>query len=288
MNTSKILCSIIAALAMLLAARSAPAQFGVDESQPDMWTRPKGNVENVEIKGKIVGMQRDVVQLANEQANQRWLVKMPREANGVRVYGTARLNYLQPGMMVRFSGVFDLKGNAQAPIERLEVFTPKPAKEGMVDPQQFGVFAEEAFGARLLQNEAPGTQPKLETGSFVVSGQLRGFRKGELFVAAGPTLVRVPLSEKAEISTDVTDTRWVQVGDEMEVSGWSYPYLKTHVVATRVTIHSSHPMGPAPEEKPAKPAAPKAPEAKPEPPVTPRPAAAPPNAPSPAPPPAEN
>ena len=238
---------------LLLLAGRAAAQFGADEYGQDMWSKPQGNVETVQVKGKIRAMQGEVVQVANEEEKKQWLVKMPREPAGIHVYGTARPTYLRPGLMVRFSGQFDAKGTPKAPIEKLEVFTPKPVKEGtMPDPQQFGVFPEAAFGSQLFQDAQAAGQPKSDIASFVVSGQLRGFRNGELFVAAGPTLVRAPLSEKAEISVDVPDCRWVKPGDEIEVNGWSYPYLKTNVVATRVTIRSSQPLGVVPEEKPGK------------------------------------
>jgi len=249
---------IVIFVAMLLVAGQAAAQFGADEYQQDMWSKPKGKAETVQAKGKIHAIQGDVLQVANEELRQQWLVKMPRDLAGIRVSGTARSTYLRPGMMVRFSGQFDAKGNSQAPIEKLEVFTPKTVKEGMLpDQQQFGIFPEAVFGGKMLEDATAGAQPKTEVASFVVSGQLRGFRKGELFVAAGTTLVRAPLAEKAEISVDVPDYRWVRVGDEIEVHGWSYPHLMTHVVATRVSIQASQPFGELPEEKPGKsPAAP--------------------------------
>ena len=204
-------CRIVTWVATLLLAGQAAAQFGVDGSQEDMWTRPRGNTETVQVIGKILAMQGTVMQVASEESKQQWLVKMPKETASIHLLGTARPTFLQPGMMVRFSGKFDSKGNPRAPIEKLEVFTPMPVKEGTLpDVQQFGVFPEAAFGGQLLQQEAqPAGQPKSDVASFVVSGQLRGFRKGEILVAAGPTLVRTTLSEKAEILVDIADYRWV-------------------------------------------------------------------------------
>lgn len=244
---------VVTCATMLLLAGQAAAQFGVDGSQEDMWTRPRGNTETVQVIGKILAMQRDVVRMANDESKQQWLVKMPKETAGIHLLGTARPTFLQPGMMVRFSGKFDSKGNSRAPIEKLEIFTPTPVKEGTLpDVQQFGVFPEAAFGGQLLLDAQPAGQPKGDVASFVVSGQLRGFRKGEILVAAGPTLVRTTLSEKAEILVDIADYRWVRAGDEIEVNGWCYPHLKSNVVATRVTIRTKEPLGPVVEEKSAK------------------------------------
>jgi hypothetical protein len=253
MGTRETFCRVVTWGAVLLFTGQAAAQSAGDEYQQDMWSKPRGKVENVQAKGKIRGIQGDVLQVANEETKQQWLVKMPREPAGIRVSGTARPTYLQPGMMVRFSGQFDAKGNSQAPIEKLEVFTPKPVKEGMLpDPQQFGIFPEAAFGGQVLEGVPAAGPPKSDVASFVVSGQLRGFRKGELLVAAGASLVRAPLAEQAEISVDVPDYRWVRPGDEVEVHGWSYPHLATHVVATRLTIRAGQPFGMVPEEKPVK------------------------------------
>lgn len=252
MDTRGTAYAIATCVAALLTAGQAAAQFGVGENQEDLWSRPKGNVENVQVKGKVRAMQGDVLQVADEEAKPQWLVKMPREPAGIHVYGTARPTFLQPGMLVRFSGLFDSKGNPKAPIEKLEVFTPAPVKEGMPFTEQFGVFPEAAFGGQLAQ-DAPATgQPKSDVASYVVSGQLRGFRKGEILVAAGSTPVRAALSEKVQISVDVPDIRWVRPGDEIEVHGWSYPHLKTHVVATRVTVRTKEPLGVVPQEKPGK------------------------------------
>ena len=262
MGQRQIIHRVLAGAATLLLTAPAVAQFGPDEHQQDLWSKPQGQVDHVQVKGKIRGIQADVVQVANEEQQQQWLVKLPRELVGIRVTGKARPSYLQPGMMVRFAGQFDTKGKPQAPISRLEVFTLKLLDgEATPAPLQFGVFPEAAFSGETVAEGAtvvkpligqPGAAPPpSDVASFVVSGQLRGFRKGELLVAAGTTLVRAPLAENAEISVDVPDYRWVRPGDEIEVHGWSYPHLKTHVVATRVAIRAGQPFGIVPEEKPA-------------------------------------
>ncbi len=250
MRIRETVCQIVACAVTLLLAGQAAAQFGVDGSQEDMWTRPRGNTETVQVIGKILALQGNVIQVASEASKQQWLVKMPREPAGIHLLGTARPTFLQPGTMVRFSGHFDSKGNSRAPVEKLEIFTPTPVKEGALpDVQQFGVFPEAAFAGQLLQGDQAA---KSDVASYVVSGQLRGFRKGEILVAAGPTLVRTTLSEKAEILVDIADYRWVRPGDEIEVNGWCYPHLKSNVVATRVTIRAKEPLGPVVEEKPVK------------------------------------
>ena len=51
------------------------------------------------------------------------------------------------------------------------------------------------------------------------------------------------------------------LGDEIEIEGWYYPYMKSRVVATRVTIRGARPLGEEP--KPKRKVAPKTPPAKP-------------------------
>lgn len=263
MGQRQIIHCVLAWGAMLLGTGQAVAQFGLDEQQQDLWSKPQGKVDHVQVKGQIRAIQGAVLQVANEETRQQWLVKLPRELAGIRVTGKARPSYLQPGMMVRFSGQFDSKGKPQAPISKLEVFTLKLVDGDMPAPLQFGVFPEAVFRGELAPKDAavgpaaagqPAATPaSSEVASLIVSGQLRGLRKGELLVAAGTTLVRAPLAENAEISVDVPDYRWVRPGDEIEVAGWSYPHLKTHVVATRVTIRAGQPFGIVPEEKPVPP-----------------------------------
>jgi hypothetical protein len=245
--------SCLGAGVVLVLAFGAPinGQFGPATTPKREPLRPQGKVETLRTTAKIHGIQGDVLFVVDEEG-QRWAVKMPSEVQDLHLVADAHLNWLRPGIMVRFTGEFDSKGKAQAPIDKLEAFTLRQPRQGEI-PERVGVFREDAFGGgELFAGEGADGQSEGEVTSYVVIGQLRGLRDGEMFVAAGPALVRTPLAEDAKLSVDLADFSWVRVGDEAEIVGWYYPYLKGRAQATRLTIRSAKPIGFVPKEEPDK------------------------------------
>ncbi len=230
---------LTATLVLVVHAAAVAQEFG-DWPKPAPAPKPEGEVTQVKIKGQIKGARGDLLHVVNEEGAQ-WVVKMPAEARQIRLVGAAVLGWLQPGMLVRFSGQFDQNGKPQAPIKRVEVFTYRPPREGQ-PPEQPGVFPETAVsGIGLFQDPNAAAASKVQ--SFIVIGQLRGLAKGEMMVAAGSVPVRVQLAEDAEIAVDIADYRWARVDDEIELSGWHYPLIKTQVYANNVTIRAANPIG---------------------------------------------
>ena len=68
-------------------------------------------------------------------------------------------------------------------------------------------------------------------------------------VAAGPFMLRGELKEDAEISIDIVDYRYMQIGDEVEAHGWYYPQVPTQIQSTKLTIKAAQPLGTALDEK---------------------------------------
>jgi hypothetical protein len=230
---------LTATVLLAIHGTAAAQEFG-DWPKPAPAPKPEGEVTQVKIKGQIKGARGDLVYVVNEEGAQ-WVVKMPAEPRQIRLVGAAVPAWLQPGMLVRFSGQFDQNGKPQAPIKRIEVFTYRPPREGQT-PEKPGVFLESAVsGIGLFQDPNAAAASKIQ--SFIIIGQLRGLKKGEMMVAAGAVPVRVELAEDAEIAVDIADYRWARIDDEIELSGWHYPLIKTQVYATNVTIRSANPIG---------------------------------------------
>jgi hypothetical protein len=242
MHRLKCLAPLLLGLVSCLAGLPAAAQVLPQRPPSGAHPKPEGEVKNIKLKGTIKGIRGDVFLVANAEGGQ-WVVKMPAAPNAIHYVGTAVPAWLKPGMLVRFSGMFDSQGTAHGPIERLEVFTYRPPREGQ-QPTRPGVFAEAAIaGADLFADPNAAAADVNPSKSFVIIGQLRGRKDEKLVVAAGPTVVHVPLSPEAEIAFDLAEYRLAQLGDEIELSGWHYPLIKTQVYANYATIRAAEPIG---------------------------------------------
>ena len=169
----------------------------------------------------------------------QWLVKVPEKAGQVQYTADAEANWLRPGMFVQFSGTFDKRGKAQAPIDQLTVFTPR---EGF----RLGITADDALGGTDLFNnddKAKKKAPKKSVSSFLVAGRITSARKGNLQVAAGRTRVSVQVSEKARIRVDVADLSLVRPGDKVEVNASIYPQdPRRYAYASQLTVQAAKPL----------------------------------------------
>jgi len=179
----------------------------------------------VEVKGKIVGVQRGLITMMDNH-DQETLVKVDPRDTRVFVFGTALPSVLQNGMFVRFAGQLT-RGTAKEPVEKLQIFEPS---EGI----GIGVFRDDP------------TDPNSET---VIAGELRSFKKGKLTIAAGRQKVQARLAESAEITFEVSDYSIARPGDDVKVLGKLFAPGK--VIASQVDITVIAPLGES-KKKPRK------------------------------------
>jgi hypothetical protein len=199
--------------------------------------------ENVRAKGKLKGVRPGLLAVETSEGEQ-WLVKVDARPQNISFVASADPNWLRPGMLVKFKNTFDAKGKPQATVRQLEVISPRT-------DTKLGLIAGSSLGsANVFSDEEPKKKKKApKTKSFTVAGTLRGLKNRKLVVAAGRTLVKSELDEKAKISVDVADYSLGREGDSIELSGWYYLGRKDRVYATRISISSSRMLG---EEVPTK------------------------------------
>ncbi len=78
-----------------------------------------------------------------------WLVEIKPGETKIEVNGTAEAAYLRAGLTVRFEGEIDKKGNLQAEVSELELFTPQ-GKNGL------GLFVDDSPTAKPVPKAPPG------------------------------------------------------------------------------------------------------------------------------------
>jgi hypothetical protein len=166
---------------------SAPAQ----QQEPQRYTG----------QGKIQELGDGIVSIV-DGAGQVYLVAFDRRSGyQVQVVGSADVSYLTPGMMVRFTADLNEKGVAQEPITRLSVVEVSE----VVRP---GLQAQVAIGQEPKRNE-PQT--------YVIVGQIRSVRRGQLQVTTPDGAVKAKLDPDAQVEIDVSDYRLARKDDTLEV-----------------------------------------------------------------------
>ncbi|MCA9124341.1 MAG: hypothetical protein H6822_07975 [Planctomycetaceae bacterium] len=195
--------------------------------------------ENVTASGVIKGVRPGVLAVLTEQGEQ-WLVKIPDRPQDISFVASANPNWLRPGMLVKFKNTFDAKGRPAATVRQLEVITLRPDTQlGLIPDSQFGGGATGLFSSE----EPAKKQSAPETMSFTVAGTLRGFKDGNLLVAAGNMPVQSQLDERATISVDVSDYSLAREGDTVELTGWYYLGHRDRVFSNRLSISSKEKLG---------------------------------------------
>jgi hypothetical protein len=119
----------------------------------------------------------------------------------VQVVGRADVSYLTPGMLVRFTAELNEKGVAEEPVKRLSI-----------------VEQSEVVRPGLQAQVAIGEEPKKQgPQTYVVVGQLRSARRGQITVATPDGAVKAKLDPEAEVEIDVSDYRLARKDDTLAV-----------------------------------------------------------------------
>ena len=175
-----------------------------------------------------------------------WVVKIQAKPDAMSMSGKAEPSWLQRGMLVRFSARLNKRGQAQEPVAKLTVFTPR---EGY----QLGAFLEQEFDAGQfdLDDEPKPKAGPADVANYLVAGQLTSIKNGAMTVSVGGGVVRAELAEDVEIDVDIADYRLARPGDKAKFEG--YFYQKGQALATRVEVTATKPLkGPEPK-KPVRP-----------------------------------
>ncbi|MBX7168929.1 MAG: hypothetical protein K1X74_21510 [Pirellulales bacterium] len=180
------------AVAALLTMASAA--FAQDE-------RPARELQPVQVGGAITGWrpgpgQNSALIEMTDAAKQPVLIKVDVGRTRVKLSGEALVEFLRPGMYVRFSGPLN-RNTARQPVEELQLFLP-------TDGYEVGVMLDPS-GDR----NAPA----------VVAGQLKTLKSGKLTVAADGKQIKAELAPEVKITVEMSDFTLARPGDAIRVIG---------------------------------------------------------------------
>lgn len=211
--------------------------------------------EYLRSSGTILKIAPGFLQVKTKDGGQ-WVIQVPSNREGISVIGMAETNWLQRGMYVRFTGLFDKRGKPSGSINQLQVFTPnKETRIGIFPDSGLGLETKKLFSDAEAAAPQPGKQPASSQFSpFMVAGRVASMKGGKLSVLAGRTVVQTQLAEKAKISVNVSDARLARVGDLVELEAW-YPANQkaaARAIATKIKVTASKPYAMPKRERPTR------------------------------------
>lgn len=246
-------------LSLIVACMTASFTFAQDPGA--------GGLEIASANGKFAAMLGNQIKITTED-KQEFFVVFNKETN-VRYEGTADPKFLMQGLMIRFSSQITQTGAAASPLKAVEIFTP--SQDRRLSPEQIreqtpGVYQEGGEVGEAPQNvpvtpvrpepkkpAAKKTDPKskdknaqkpvVDPVNYRVVGQLLGNQGTKYFVQAGGVRIQFELDADAVISVTSNEYSFVQLGDEVKVSGLRTAGQEKYIQAESLQIKGSKPLG---------------------------------------------
>ncbi len=186
---------------VVLIALAAPqgllAQYGARPQQQRNVNLK--DLKDVTVDGTIEGVQGNMLQVKATAGHPYWVALQPGFSK-VGVTGTARPDYLKPGMLVSFTADLpkEKKGEVDEPLADLAIITES-------DTNTVGLFNED--------------RDNKESTRFFVRAKVKTYKDGKLTVMAGGKPVVAPVPSDLEIKLESIDLGIVRQGDGIKVTG---------------------------------------------------------------------
>lgn len=166
--------------------------------------------------------------------------------------GTAEPTALSPGLMVRFTGKFDAKGNLQSDLEELQIFSPtfnpslNPEQQLTQTPGIYPVDSKAPGAAKQKSSKGKrNEQGKADINAaqeYRVVGKISAIQGNKIQVATPEKALVVKLSSKANISIACSNLTFCKPGDEVHVVGLTSAEQPNQVQAKTVRITGAKPF----------------------------------------------
>jgi hypothetical protein len=167
------------------------------------WRPPAGGIAGLKetsVTGTVEGVQGNMINVKNATGHPYIIALLPASKLGVT--GTAKPDYLKPGMLVSFTADLDVKkGTISAPLKEMAIITKSETNVP-------GLFQED--------------RENKDSTRYFVRGIVKTFKEGNLAVSAGGKQMAGPVASDAVIKLESTDLAVVRQGDEIAVDGRLY------------------------------------------------------------------
>ncbi len=203
----------------------------------------KPETEPFAAKGTIEAIARGKIQILTN-TDQQWLVGIAPEAQ-IEVTGTAKVDFLRPGMFVKLTADFDKRGKAAEPVGRLILFTPSQQEPIGVWPEGAAPSGdgEDQFGGEAAAAPVANNRRDQGAGRYTIHGRLTGNRKGKWTVNAGTATVQFELTEQPTIDVEIADYSFAKKGDKISITrGKMFAGRMGLAQASKLSIELAEPL----------------------------------------------
>ncbi len=170
----------------------------------------------------------------------------------VEIQGDESVDFLQPGMYVRFQATVELKRRVSDELTEVDVIgRDKDTVFGFLDP-----------AGPLAAGEGDAEKPKAASADYLVVGQVKSMRRNIMTVAvpdgASVKNLGVRLADDAVVKLRSSDLRLIRPGDQIRVTTWMIAevipakHFATQVTITRVKDPKKPELVAKADDKPAK------------------------------------
>jgi hypothetical protein len=201
----------------------------------------KSEWEPLRASGTIKNVVRGGITIATSEG-ELWNVQLPRQLKDINYSATADVDFLKPGMPIRFSAMVNNKGAVVSEVAALTVFTPLVETDIGIIPEGGGAPnpADTLFADAKEEKKTPKAPEQV---SCYVGGQLVSIKGKKMIVSVGGTQVKCDLAENAQVKISVSDLTYVQPGDKADVEGRYYAGRKDlGAMANNVSITAANPL----------------------------------------------
>lgn len=179
--------------------------------QGGRWAPPRNTdlrqLRDVTIDGSLEGVQGNLLQVKITLGHP-YLVALQPNFSKLGISGTAKPDYLKPGMFVSFTADLpkDKKVELEQPLTDLAIISPSETNTP-------GLFNED--------------RDNKDSTKFFVRGTVRSFKEGKLTVSAGGKQITADVPADAMIKVESIDLSIVRQGDGIKVTGKEYQQYRS-------------------------------------------------------------
>ena len=190
-------------LGLLACSSSAWAQ-----NRPN-WQPPRNlaDLKETSVAGTVEGVQGNMINVKNATGHPYIIALVPASKLGVT--GTAKSDYIKPGMMVSFNADVEVdskKGTVSEPIKDMQIVTKSDTNV-----------------PTLYQED----RDNKESTKYFVRGIVKSMKDGSLALSVGGKQITATVAPDAAIKFESTDLAGVRQGDEIAISGRLYKEYKS-------------------------------------------------------------
>lgn len=189
---------------------------------------PKPQLKTASIDGTISKVAGGIIYASNDKDQQPWTIELEQDTK-VLVTGTAKLDFLKKGLLVKVDAQPDDKGLIKDKVSKLTIVTASTEDQPVMP--DLGGKPKGKPGKPASSGDFKGTV-----------GMIVGVHAGKLGLKIEKKVSEVEVAEDAKVEVSVDILTWVAKGDRIQATGMANPKTPGYCLAKSVSVTLSEPL----------------------------------------------